>query len=179
MPLGEEHYSEDYEGSWYCPRHQCVCCDALQLHAEPRFEKHVRMHHIMCGAVLCSKVTTFCLTSLYLPHWKFYPVINLPSFLSPLAFYIMFAITLSYLTIFALHIPSDPPSLLPPSPSPLLSLHSSSPFSSSFHYSPHLLTTLLLSHLHYTPPLSHSPSLSPSSLTTRLLSPILYLFLPL
>ena len=53
VPLGEELFAEDYEGTWFCPKHQCVCCDALQLNAEPKFERHV-------SAGFCADLSTYC-----------------------------------------------------------------------------------------------------------------------
>ena len=44
VPLGEDEVGggggDDDPSSavWFCPRHQCVCCDALQLNPEPEYE---------------------------------------------------------------------------------------------------------------------------------------------
>lgn len=65
VPLGEELFAEDYESTWYCPRHQCACCDALQLHAEPRFEKYVCTYHEdSCDCVFSITTTLSISTSL-------------------------------------------------------------------------------------------------------------------
>ena len=77
VPLGEELFAEDYESTWYCPRHQCACCDALQLHAEPRFEKYV------CTSCEDLWNCVFCFTTTLNQHFTHKHITRLSPFLAP------------------------------------------------------------------------------------------------